>query len=112
MLDAGAIVDQTFVRLETARQPRLDRTDDPEAARVAAEKFEAFFISMVLENMFAGIRTDGPFGGGNGEKVFRSLMLEEYGKQIAKTGGFGLADMVQKEILRLQEQQEGSSHGR
>jgi Rod binding domain-containing protein len=45
------------------------------------------------------------FGGGQGEKVFRSLLFQEYGKQTAKAGGIGIADMVQKEILRLQEVQ-------
>jgi Rod binding domain-containing protein len=37
--------------------------------------------------------------------VFRSLLFQEYGKQAAKTGGIGIADMVQKEILRMQEAQ-------
>lgn len=72
-------------------------------ARKAAEDVEAFFLSQVFETMFAGIKTDGPFGGGNGEKVFRSMLIQEYGKASAKAGGFGLADEVQREILSLQE---------
>ena len=55
--------------------------------------------------MFAGVKTDGPFGGGQGEKVFRSMLVQEYGKAAAKAGGFGLADEVQREILSLQEAQ-------
>ena len=31
--------------------------------------------------------TDGPFGGGQGEEMFRSLMIDEYGKQIEAQGG-------------------------
>jgi Rod binding domain-containing protein len=107
MLDATALMDEAFVKLESAREPRLGRFSDPSRAEAAAKDFEAFFISMVLENMFAGIKTDGPFGGGNGEKIFRSVMIEEYGKQIVERGGFGIADMVQKEILKLQEVTEG-----
>ncbi len=49
--------------------------------------------------MFEGIKTDGPFGGGYGESMFRSLMIEHYSKTIADQGGFGLADQVKREIL-------------
>ena len=55
--------------------------------------------------MFSGIKTDGLFGGGHGEEVFRSMMLQEYGKSVAQRGGFGIADAVQRQILSLQEVQ-------
>lgn len=45
------------------------------------------------------------FGGGNGEKVFRSLLINEYGKAMAKTGTVGVADYVMKSILEMQEVQ-------
>jgi Rod binding domain-containing protein len=35
--------------------------------------------------------------------MFRSLMLDEYGKQIAGQGGFGLAKAVTRELLSTQE---------
>ena len=60
-------------------------------------------MTQVMESMFAGIETDGPFGGGFGEGVFRSLLLQEFGKEMAARGGVGIADAVQKEILRIQE---------
>ena len=69
----------------------------------AAKDFEAVFIGQMLSAMFEGVKTDGPFGGGYGEGVFRSLMIEQYSKTIAEQGGFGLADQVKREILKLQE---------
>ena len=72
-------------------------------AREAAESFEAFFISQMLADMFAGVETDPLFGGGPGETVFRSLMIDEYGKSVASSGGIGIADNVLREIVRLQE---------
>lgn len=72
-------------------------------AREAAESFEAFFISQMLSDMFSGLETDPLFGGGQGETVFRSLMIDEYGKSVASTGGIGIADSVMREIIRLQE---------
>lgn len=76
---------------------------DPRALRRAAQEFEGFFLSMMMEQMFAGIETDGPFGGGQGEKVFRSLLNQEYGKAIASQGGVGIADTVYRQMLALQE---------
>jgi len=75
----------------------------PEAARRAAVEFESVFLSQMLAPMFNGIAADGPFGGGHGETVYRSLLVDEYGKLIAQTGGIGLADSVMREILKHQE---------
>jgi Rod binding domain-containing protein len=69
----------------------------------AAEEFEAVFLSQMLSHMFEGVRTDGPFGGGKAEEMFRTFMLQEYGKVMAASGGVGVADMVKREMLRAQE---------
>jgi Rod binding domain-containing protein len=68
----------------------------------AARQFETQFLSQMLQHMFAGVSTDGPFGGGFGEEMFRSIMTEAMAKQMTKAGGIGLADKVQHEILKLQ----------
>jgi len=70
--------------------------------RDTAEQFEAQFLSVMLQPMFEGTDVEGPFGGGPGETMFRSLMTEAMGKQMASHGGIGLADTVQREILKLQ----------
>ncbi|MCC6469550.1 MAG: rod-binding protein [Alphaproteobacteria bacterium] len=76
---------------------------DPKAAQKAAKEFEAMFLSQMFGHMFEGIKTDGLFGGGNAEKIYRSLLVDEYGKAMANAGGIGIADQVMKEILRNQE---------
>jgi len=75
-------------------------------AKRAAEEFEALFISEMIAPVFESLDTEGLFGGGQGEKIYRSLMVQEYGKAIAKSGGIGIADTVQREILRMQENQQ------
>jgi Rod binding domain-containing protein len=86
------------------RTPVLTGAAKTEAqADKAAKDFEAVFIGQMLGAMFDGVKTDGPFGGGYGEGVFRSLMIEQYSRTIADQGGFGLADQVKREILKLQE---------
>ena len=68
-----------------------------------AEEFEAVFIAQMMAPMFQGLETDELFGGGPGEDIYRSVLIEEYGKSIARAGGIGLSDAIQREILRLQE---------
>jgi Rod binding domain-containing protein len=75
------------------------------ATHEAAQNFESFFLSQVFENMFAGVSTDPLFGGGSGETVYRSLLLQQYSKIAAQNGGIGIADAVQREMLRVQESQ-------
>jgi len=78
-------------------------TKDAGAAGKAAQEFESVFISQFLGSMFSGIKNDSMFGGGAGEEMFRSLMIDEYGKQIQSRGGFGLADSVTRQLLKHQE---------
>jgi flagellar protein FlgJ len=75
----------------------------PPAVRAAAEQFESFFLTQSLTSMFAGVDTNSLFGGGSGETVYRSLLLQEYGKIAARSGGFGIADAVQRQMLHSQE---------
>ncbi len=73
------------------------------AARQAAEDFEALFLAQMLQPMFKGLEADALFGGGPGEDVYKSMLVQEYGKAISRAGGVGIADAVQAEILKLQE---------
>ena len=70
-----------------------------------AEDFEAFFAGAYFEQMFSGIEPDPITGGGEGEAMFRSLMVQEYGKSVAKQHVLGIADVVKRQLLQLQEQQ-------
>lgn len=70
-----------------------------------AEDFEAFFAGSYFEQMFSGIEPDAITGGGEGEAMFRSLMIQEYGKAVAKQHTLGIADIVKSQLLRLQETQ-------
>jgi Rod binding domain-containing protein len=72
------------------------------AAYKAAQEFEAVFLSQMVEQMNIGLKSGGPFGGGFAEETYRSLMYQEVGRQMAQSGGVGIADAVYQEILKLQ----------
>ncbi len=74
-----------------------------EGAMKAAKEFESVFITNMLENMYTGIEAEEPFGGGHAEKIYRSMQIAEYGKEISKNGGLGLSDHIYRELLATQE---------
>lgn len=80
--------------------PRVDRL------REAARGFESMAIAQLLQPMFATVDLSrGPFGGRQGEAMWRPFMVEEMAKTMARAGGLGIADAVYREMLRSQEQQ-------
>lgn len=78
-----------------------------EAIREKAQEFEAVFISQMLAPMFDGIGEEaGMFGGGHAEGMYRSMMIEEIGKEMAASGGIGIADQVAAQLIQMQEEQQ------
>jgi Rod binding domain-containing protein len=55
--------------------------------------------------MFSGVHPDTVTGGGDGEAMFRSLMIQEYGKAVARQHTLGIADQVKRQLLQMQESQ-------
>jgi flagellar protein FlgJ len=68
----------------------------------AAQSFEASFLSSMLGEMFEGVDTAAPFGGGPGEAMFKSFLTDAMAHQMAKTGGVGLSSSIEREMLKLQ----------
>ncbi|MGZ3305705.1 MAG: rod-binding protein [Asticcacaulis sp.] len=66
------------------------------------ERFEAMALSNMLSPMWDGLKTDGPFGGGEGEEAMKSFYIDAIANQMAKRGGVGISAMMQKELLKLQ----------
>lgn len=102
-MNTGTDIQNAMLLAKSAPIQAPGKTANVVAAKTAARNFEGVFLDQFLGEMFDGISTDGPFGGGQGEQMFRSLMLDEYGKQIAAQGGIGLAASVTRELLKTQE---------
>lgn len=94
----GGRLDAGVARLDDA-----GTTGDRAKIREAAREFEAVFLGEMLRPVFERLETDGPFGGGSGERMYRSLLVQEYGRAIARTGTVGVAEAVEREMLKLQE---------
>lgn len=105
ILPAMAATPYTDTGAPGVRMPKAGATDTARAAK-AGRQFESMFMSQMFQHMFEGIKTDGIFGGGSGEQMFRSLLVDEYGKMVASKGnGIGIGSAVQKMLLSHQEVQ-------
>ena len=104
-------VDFSLIAQQRHGEPKIPTVRNAEDAHRAAEDFEAFFLAQMVGTMFSGVKTEGPFGGGFSETIYKSMLAEEYGKAMAQRGGIGIADSVQREILKLQEV-DGHAHDR
>lgn len=74
-----------------------------EKVRFQAKEFEQVYLSTMLKQMFAGLSTDGPFGGGQAEETWRGVLVEKYADTITKAGGVGIANTVYRDLLQVQE---------
>lgn len=102
---------KSYLPKEALAQKKLDDAWKTEKIHEAAEDFESQFLSLMIENMFTGINSDGMFGAGHTETVYRGFMADEYAKSITEQGGIGLADAVRQQLLGLQEAQDTGSVG-
>jgi Rod binding domain-containing protein len=72
-----------------------------------AKSFEAELITQMLQPMFNGLSTDGPFGGGPSESTYRTFMMDAFGKQMSRAGGIGVSSSIEREMLKMQGLSEG-----
>jgi flagellar protein FlgJ len=94
-LSAASAIADTVEKLSPAANRKLQQT---------AQQFESVFLTNMFEEMFSGIEEqEGPLGAGPGQSAWRSMLTEEYANTIAKSGGVGIAEHVQRELLALQE---------
>lgn len=110
-LNASDVVDTAQLRAlpSTAGERRAKPVANEAAIESTAQDFESVFLSQMMEHMFASVPVNETFGGGQAEEIYRSFMMNEYGKLISRAGGIGIADYVKHEMLRLQEV--GAKHG-
>jgi Rod binding domain-containing protein len=102
--------------------PQIDATPAPAAATAAelarrgqihqtARNFESTFLTSVLQTMFQSLSTTPPFGGGPGEDMWKSFLAEAMAKDMARRGGVGVANAVEREMLKLQGLQDAPAGG-
>ena len=78
----------------------------------ACKEFEAIFIEYMLQSMRKSIPKATLFKRENAEKIYTSMFDQKVAEKIAKTEGFGIADMLYKELSKMIAERTGSKKGR
>ncbi|MGE3303554.1 MAG: rod-binding protein [Hyphomonadaceae bacterium] len=91
-----------------AAAPAFARGADKAQIEKTAKDFEAMVIGELLKPMFENLDSDGMFGGGQGEAMFRPMLVEQYAQKLSAGGGIGVAAAVAREMLALQAQNNGA----
>jgi peptidoglycan hydrolase FlgJ len=60
--------------------------------RQAAEGFEGVFMSILVEEMLKGTEV------AKGNPMYSGLVTEKLGDQLARSGGIGLADLLERQM--------------
>ncbi|WP_230533139.1 rod-binding protein [Microvirga roseola] len=66
---------------------------EADKAKAAYQQFEAFVLQTFIESMLPK-DAENTFGKGNAGAIWKSMMAEQLGTQIAKSGGIGIASKV------------------
>lgn len=80
----------TRLKGEAARDPS-------KAIRQTAEQFEAYFIQQMMKTMRESVEKSDLVEGGNMD-MYQDLMDKELSLNVAKRGGMGLANMLERQM--------------
>lgn len=98
--NATAITPNVFDVNSLAALKRQVKDGDPKAMKAAAQQFEALFLQMVLKSMRDATPREGFFDSDQ-SRMYESLLDQQLVQVLgAKSGGTGLAAMIEKQLLR------------
>lgn len=63
-----------------------------------SQDFEAIFIKQMLNVMRKSVSKTGLMDGGMAEEIFEDMLYDEYAQKMAKSGSFGIADMIYRQL--------------
>ncbi|MGL4562516.1 MAG: rod-binding protein [Brevinema sp.] len=76
-----------------------NKAHDTKNTKAVAQEFEALFIEMMFKEMKKTVNNTSFLGKNNpGQEIFDGMLNTEYAKISSKTGGFGLANMIEKSL--------------
>ena len=78
--------------------PETKGVTDDAKLREAANNFEAIFIQQMLKTMRKTSFESDLLPKSEGEKVFQSLLDEQYSQISAKSGSLGLSEMIYQQL--------------
>ena len=103
MNDLSTDTSSTYLDFNALTRLKGEAAQDPtKAIRKTSEQFEAYFIQQMMKTMRESIEKSDLVEGGNMD-TYQDLMDKEMSLEMVKRGGMGVANMMEKQMLRAQE---------
>ena len=96
---SGSRASSGSAAVQAADSTRVQRKIDKSSQLYkVSQEFEAIFIKQMLNVMRKSVAKSGLMDGGMAEDIFEDMLYDEYAQNMAKTGSFGIADMIYKQL--------------
>jgi peptidoglycan hydrolase FlgJ len=83
-------------------------TPAEQKTKKTADDFETMFLENMMSQVFPQEAAEGPLGeNGTGSQVYRGMLVNEYAKSVAKSGGIGISETIYRQMLQMQENNSG-----
>jgi Rod binding domain-containing protein len=77
---------------------RSAQIDMPKNLREASQEFESLFIAQMMEAMRSAVPQSKFMGESSGQRTFRQMLDQEVSRGVARSGGFGIGEMLYREL--------------
>jgi len=64
----------------------------------AADDFEQIFVNIMLKEMYKNVGDKGLLDGGDYQKMFKDMLIEERAKELSRSGNLGLAKQMYDQL--------------
>lgn len=85
----ATITETTVSNSSSVKDPKLMK---------ACKAMEGYFVGMLLDEMQKSVPKDPMMGTGNQASIYQGMFDQAIGNEIGKSGSFGIADMLYKEL--------------
>ena len=106
--DFQAALDEATGKIENAKKKDIKVMTAEEIAqrnkdiREASTDLEAILLKMMYGEMYKTVPKDELFGDDNAMEIYQDMYHGELTKEMAKSGGIGLADFIYKQLTSKQ----------
>lgn len=83
-------------------QTGTEKSSESDQLRQSCQEFEAIFVQTMLKGMRDTVSKEGFIESGQGQDMFEEFLDVEVAKSASRTGGFGIADALYRQMQNLE----------
>jgi Rod binding domain-containing protein len=95
------IISNEFQKSLHTEKTAAENSEDLSLRKQCTE-FESFLYNCMLKTMRSTVSEDGLFSGGNAEKIYQSMLDQEYSLMMSEKMNSGIADALYKQLMQKQ----------